>query len=93
MDDCYTRAMTDTPITVDNKRAAALEAAVSAGGAPSVQAAVESAVDAWLAEQALAHVSDEMLQRFWREGLESGDAGLIDFAALKAEARRTIGAT
>ncbi len=81
--------MDDTLIKVDQVRAAALKAAVSAGGAKSVQDAVESAVDAWLTDQALAHVSDEKLQELWREGLESGDAGEIDFAALKAEARRT----
>lgn len=81
--------MSDTTIFVDDERAEALKAAVSAGGAPSVQAAVETAVDAWLAEQTLAQASDETLQRLWREGVESGDAGEIDFALLKAEARRT----
>lgn len=81
--------MSDTLIHVDDERAEALKAAVSAGGAPSVQAAVESAVDAWLTDQALTQASDETLQRLWRDGVESGDAGEIDFAALKAEARRT----
>lgn len=80
--------MTDTVIHVDEDRAAALEAAVSAGGAATVQAAVESALDAWLADQALASASDDVLQRLWREGLQSGDAGELDFAMLKAEARR-----
>ena len=81
--------MPDTLIPVDHERAKALKAAVSAGRATSVQAAVESAVDAWLAEQALSQASDEALQRLWREGVESGDADAIDFAVLKAEARRT----
>ena len=58
-----------------------------AGGAASVQAAVESAVDAWLTDQALSQVSDDILQTLWKEGLASGDAGAIDFAALKARAR------
>jgi len=80
--------MSDTLIHVDEERAEALRAAVSAGGAASVQAAVESAVDAWLAEQALQSVSDQALQVLWREGVESGDAGPIDLAAVKAEARR-----
>ncbi|MCR6646360.1 MAG: hypothetical protein NVV62_18505 [Terricaulis sp.] len=79
--------MSDTFVKVDEKRAAALEAAVSSGGAASVQAAVDSAVDAWLAEQALAQTDDETLRRLWDEGLASGDAGILDFAALKAEAR------
>ena len=64
----------------------------SAGSATSVQAAVDSAVDAWHAKQALLRVRDEMLQRLWRDGIDSGDAGAIDFAALKAEDRRTTGA-
>ncbi len=81
--------MSDTTISVDDERAEALKAVVSAGGAPSVQAAVESAVDAWLTQQALSQASDEALQRLWREGVESGDAGEIDFSILKAEARRT----
>lgn len=50
---------------------------------------MESAVDAWLTDQALSKASDEALQHLWREGLESGVAGEIDFSALKAEARRT----
>lgn len=81
--------MSETTIKVDASRAAALEAAVSSGGAASVQEAVESAVDAWLTDQALNQVSDEALQRLWREGVDSGVAGKIDFAALKAEARRS----
>ncbi len=80
--------MSDTLVKVDEDRAAALKAAVSAGSAASVQAAVESAVDGWLMEQALANVPDEALQRHWREGLESGGAEALDLAALKAEARR-----
>lgn len=84
--------MTDTTIRVDEERAKALEAAVSAGRAESVQATVVSAVDAWLVEQTLAQASDETLRRLWREGVESGDAGELDFAALKAEARRLFSA-
>jgi antitoxin ParD1/3/4 len=80
--------MADTTIKVDGERVAALKAAVSAGGATSVQAAIESAVDAWLTDQALSHVSDEALRRLWDEGIRSGVAGEIDFRALKAEARR-----
>ncbi|HYD87230.1 MAG TPA: hypothetical protein VEA80_07135 [Vitreimonas sp.] len=80
--------MDDTLIKVDRQRVEALKAAVSAGGARSVEAAVENAVDAWPTEQALAGVSDETLQRLWRDGAESGDAGEIDFAALKSEARK-----
>jgi len=30
------------------------------------------------------------LQNAWREGIDSGDAGEIDFAELKAEARRRL---
>lgn len=30
---------------------------------------------------------NDMLRRLWREGLDSGDGGEVDFAALKAEAR------
>ncbi|MEJ0059301.1 MAG: hypothetical protein WDM79_06940 [Terricaulis sp.] len=84
--------MNETLIKVDEDRAAALEEAVSAGGAPSVQAAVESAVDAWLTDQALANLPDEALQRLWREGIDSGVAGEVDFEALKAEARRIASA-
>jgi len=32
------------------------------------------------------------LQNAWREGIDSGDAGEIDFAALKQEARRRLAA-
>jgi Arc/MetJ-type ribon-helix-helix transcriptional regulator len=84
--------MTDTTIRVDKERAKALKAAVSAGHAESVEAAVESAVDAWLVEQVLAQASDETLRRLWREGSDSGDAGELDFTMLKAEARRVFSA-
>ena len=82
--------MSDTVIQVDEERTAALEAAVSAGGAASVQAAVESAVDAWLADQALAQASDEALQRLWREAVNSSDAGVIDIESIKREARADL---
>lgn len=84
--------MTDTTVKVGKERAKALEAAVSAGRAESVEAAVESAVDAWLVEQTLAQTSDEALRKLWREGVDSGDAGELDFAALRAEARRLFSA-
>lgn len=61
--------MSDTLVKVDESRAAALQAAVSAGGAASLQDAVESAVDAWLTDQALANLPDETRQRLWREGV------------------------
>jgi hypothetical protein len=84
--------MDDALIKIDDRRAAALQAAVSAGGAISLQDAVESAVDAWLTDQALAQANDDILQGLWREGVDSGDAEEIDFAALKVEARRAPGA-
>jgi antitoxin ParD1/3/4 len=34
----------------------------------------------------------EWLQNAWREGIESGDAGEIDFSELKQEARRRLAA-
>lgn len=80
--------MSTTLIHVDEQRAQALKDAVSAGGAPSVQAAVEVAVDAWLTERALLDASDETLQRIWREGVDSGDGGEADFSTIKSEARR-----
>jgi Arc/MetJ-type ribon-helix-helix transcriptional regulator len=83
--------MSDTLVKVDRSRTAALQAAVSAGGAASVQDAVECAVDAWLAEQALANLPQEALQRLWQEGVRSGDAGTLDLDAVKAEARRLAG--
>jgi hypothetical protein len=33
------------------------------------------------------------LQNAWREGIDSGDAGEIDFAELKQEARRRLAAS
>ncbi len=82
--------MSDTLVKVDESRATALPAAVSAGAAASVQDAVESAVDAWLTDQTLANLPDEALQRLWRQGLESGVAGMLDFSVLKAEARAAV---
>lgn len=34
----------------------------------------------------------QWLQNAWREGIDSGDAGEIDFAELKQEARRRLAA-
>jgi len=79
--------MSDTLIKVDPERAKALEDAVSAGDAASVQAAVESALDAWLVEQALVRTSDTALQALWRDGVDSGEAAELDVASLKLEAR------
>lgn len=79
--------MSDTLVKVDQARALALEAAVSAGGAASVQEAVESALDAWLTEQTLSQLPDDVLRRLWREGIESGVASALDLNALKSEAR------
>lgn len=55
--------MSDRFIKLDEKRAQALKEAVTSGGAASMQDAVESALDAWLAEQALSQASDETLHR------------------------------
>ncbi len=87
----YNPSMSDTLVKVNKSRAAALQAAVSAGGAASLQDAVECAADAWLAEQALANLPQEDLQRLWQEGVQSGDAGALDLDAVKAEARRLAG--
>lgn len=84
--------MSDTVIEVDERRMAALRAAVSAGGAISLRDAIENAVDAWLLDLAVSQSDDQTLQRLWREGVESGDAGTLDVAALKEEARRAFGA-
>ena len=35
----------------------------------------------------------ELLRQAWREGIESGGAGEVDLAALKAEARARFGAS
>lgn len=80
--------MSDTFIKLDEKRAQALKEAVTSGGAASMQDAVESALDAWLAEQALSQASDETLRRLWDEGVASGSAGVLNFAELKAQARK-----
>ena len=53
----------------------------------SAQEAVEQALDAWLADRALSNVSDEALEKLWRDGIASGDAGVLDLAALKKQAR------
>ncbi|HRO04382.1 MAG TPA: hypothetical protein PLS69_12340, partial [Terricaulis sp.] len=73
---------------LDEKRAQALKEAVTSGGAASMQDAVESALDAWLAERALSQASDEILRRLWDEGVASGSAGALNFAELKAQARK-----
>jgi antitoxin ParD1/3/4 len=80
--------MNDIMIHLDRERAEALQSAISDGGATSVQAAVESALDAWLTDHAVSQMSDEALQRLWQEGLQSGGGEPLDLAALKAAARR-----
>lgn len=43
-------------------------------------------------EEALTLASDAVLQRLWRVGVESGDAGEVDFEELKIEARKAFAA-
>ena len=45
-----------------------------------------------LMEQTERQAADRLqsLRRAWKDGIDSGDAGEIDFAALKMEARRPI---
>lgn len=81
--------MTTLPVELDDERAAAVRAAVSAGSADSVQAAVEDAIDVWLAERTLDNMSDEALRRLWDQGVASGVAGSVDFTQLKADLRRS----
>lgn len=84
---CYTRMMPDTTLHLDPNRAAALKDAVDSGDAASLQAAVELALDAWLAQRRFDRLSDTELSTLWAEGEASGLAGELDFACLKQEAR------
>jgi Arc/MetJ-type ribon-helix-helix transcriptional regulator len=84
--------MKDAVFKLDEARAEAIAAAVSAGGAESLQAAIESALDAWLADQALARLPDDVLRRLWDQGVAEGETEPADFDALKAAARALVGA-
>lgn len=79
--------MSDDVVHLAGPQVAALKAAVSAGAAESIQDAVNVALDAWLADNALDRLSDSELQQLWSEGMGSGAPVSIDFSALKAEAR------
>lgn len=79
--------MVDTILHLDTDRATALQEAVASGEADSVQDAVDHALDAWLAQRRFEKIGDAALAAIWAEGEASGDAGTLDFAKLKAEAR------
>lgn len=80
----------DASIALDDGRLAAIEQAVADGEAPSVQAAVELALDAWLAQRALLQIPDSDLRRLWSEGRASGAPEALDLASLKADVLRSL---
>lgn len=80
----------DTMIVIDDGRRSAVEEAIAKGDAPSLQAAVELALDAWLAQRALSHISDSVLREMWDQGRASGPAGALDLEAVQADVRRAL---
>jgi hypothetical protein len=49
---------------------------------------MDDKLDCEALELALTRLTDQQLRALWQDGLDSGDAGEIDFVTLKAEARR-----
>lgn len=77
----------DMTVSVDDDLAEFIEAQVASGRFPSSSDLVREALR--LMETVERHDADRLrwLRSTWRDGVDSGDAGEIDFVALKAEAR------
>jgi antitoxin ParD1/3/4 len=66
--------------------------AVSAGEYASTSEAIREAVREWKERRDLLGYSVEELRELVQQGIDSGDAGEVDFSALKQEARDRLAA-
>ena len=69
---------------------AELRSAVKAGEYETNGAALREALQDWRRKRNLRRLEVERLGLLWDEGIASGDAGLVDFVALAAEAERRL---
>ena len=81
------RLLVDVTVFLDDELARFVEAQISAGRFGSSCDLMREALRRMEAGERQDPVRLEELRAAWRDGIDSGDVGEIDFAALKAEAR------
>lgn len=74
-------------VTLEPDMALQVEDAVASGAYASASDVVADALNRWREQRAL-ESDPEVLRRLWREGLDSGEAEVLDMAEVKRAARR-----
>ena len=77
-------------IALTGEQLAALRNAVATGEYATTSEIVREAVRDWQFKRELRQEDIRRLRQLWDEGKASGDAGPLDFAELKQEARRRL---
>lgn len=77
-------------VALPTDQLAALNAAIETGEYATASEIVREALRDWQVKRDLRQEDVERLRRAWDEGKASGDAGSIDFAQLRREARERL---
>jgi antitoxin ParD1/3/4 len=77
-------------VALTSSQLAALKAVVDAGEYATTSEIVREALRDWQYKRELRQEELKRLRELWDEGKTSGDAGPVDFAALRKEARRRL---
>lgn len=79
-------------IALTAEQIAALRAVVDSGEYATTSEVVREAIRDWQLKRELRHDQIARLRQLWNDGLESGDAGPVDVASLRAEGRARLAA-
>ena len=77
-------------VALTSGQVAALKAVVAAGEYATTSEIVREALRDWQRKRELRQQEIERLRQLWDEGKASGDAGPVDFAELRKEARERL---
>jgi antitoxin ParD1/3/4 len=77
-------------VALTSGQLATLKALVDAGEYATTSEIVREALRDWQYRRELREEERNRLRQLWDEGKASGDAGPVDFAALREEARRRL---
>ena len=79
-------------IALTPELSADIRTAIASGEYASTSEVIRDALRAWKQQRESRAVAIEELRRLWREGLESGDAGVLDGEDIKRRGRARLAA-
>jgi antitoxin ParD1/3/4 len=77
-------------VALTSEQVASIRAAVATGDYATTSEVVREALRDWQVKRELQLGDIKRLRQLWDEGIASGSAGVVDFEALRAEARAEL---